>query len=107
MTRTEFIIATTIILSAAFLLGWLACWLLGRLTRPADPGALSRMARDLNRAENERDLANLTLRNRESELTARLAASETELQTTLEVLRESATEVEELRAYIERKLSRR
>ena len=107
MTRTEFIIATTIILFAAFLLGWLACWLLGRLNRPADPGALGRMARELNRAEKERDLASLTLRNRESELSARLASSESELQSTLEVLRESATEVEELRAYIDRNLTRR
>ncbi|RJL08762.1 hypothetical protein [Paracoccus siganidrum] len=109
MNRTEFITVTSIILFAAFLLGWFACWLIHRLTRPtrADMGELDRMAQQLHEAEEARDLAIAALEERESALMTRLIDAEGELQAALEGLRESRTEVEELRDYIERKLARR
>lgn len=109
MNRTEFIITTSVILFAAFLLGWLACWLVGRLSRPtrADMSDLDRMAQQLHDAEEARDEAIATLEEREATLRTRLFDTETELQTALEGLSESRAEIEELRQYIERKLARR
>ena len=59
MNRTEFIIATAIILFVAFSLGWFANWLLGRFTRvsQSDIGELDRMAQSLHEAEETRDQA--------------------------------------------------
>ena len=46
MNRTEFIIATAVILFVAFSLGWFANWLIHRFTRvsKADMGELEKMA---------------------------------------------------------------
>lgn len=102
MNRTEFVTVTTIILFGVFVLGWFASWLIGRLTRPsqADLTDLDEKLRDTGR---ERDKAIALLK--ESE--ARLAAMQAELQAAMDGLRESRTEIEELRDYIERKLARR
>ena len=102
MNRTEFITITTIILFGVFVLGWFASWLIGRLTRPslADLSELERKVRD---TERERDKAIAMIKERDT----RLSAAETELEAALEGLRESRTEIEELRDYIERKLARR
>ena len=102
MNRTEFVTITTIILFGVFVLGWFASWLVGRLTRPSQAD-LADMARQLHDTERERDKA-ISLR-KESE--ARLAATQAELDAAMEGLRESRTEIEELRDYIERKLARR
>ena len=102
MNRTEFITATALVLFGAFVLGWFACWLIGRLTRPthADLGDLERK---LHGTERERDKAITLIKERDS----RLAATQAELETAMGGLRESRTEIEELREYIERKLARR
>lgn len=109
MNRTEFITATSIILFGAFLLGWFACWLVLRLTRPARASAreLTRMTRQLHEAEEARDLAITTAKTLEADLTARLATAETELQAALAGLTDSRNEIEELRDYIEQKLAAR
>lgn len=109
MNRTEFITVTAIILFAAFVLGWFASWLIHRLTRPtrADMGELDRMAQQVHEAEETRDNAIAQLEDRESELTRRLRGTEAELRAAMDGLRESRTEVEELREYIELKLARR
>ncbi len=109
MNRTEFITVTAIILFAAFVLGWLASWLVHRLTRPARSGMteLDRMAQQLHEAEEARDAAIAQLEEREADLASRLAGTELELQAAMDGLRESRTEVEELRDYIEMKLARR
>lgn len=109
MNRTEFITVTAIILFAAFVLGWFASWLVHRLTRPtrADMGELDRMAQQVHEAEEERDSAVAQLEERESELSRQLVATEAELRAAMDGLRESRTEVEELREYIELKLARR
>ncbi|SNR41877.1 hypothetical protein EYF88_07380 [Paracoccus sediminis] len=106
MNRTEFITAATLVLFAAFLLGWFACWLVGRLTRPG-PADLDGMARRLHQAERERDIAVGALKDRDADLSGRLAATEAELETAMRGLRDSRTEIEELRDYIERKLAGR
>lgn len=108
MNRTEFITVTAIILFAAFAIGWFACWLVHRLTRPssADLNELERMAQQLHEAEEARDTAVARLEERESELRSRLIGAEAELQAAMDGLRESRTEVEELRDYIERKFAR-
>ncbi|WP_295042692.1 hypothetical protein [uncultured Paracoccus sp.] len=102
MTRTEFVTITTIILFGVFVLGWFASWLIARLARPAqaDIRDLTRRQRD---TERERDMAISMVKDRDASLTA----LQGELDAAMEGLRESRTEIEELRDYIERKLARR
>ena len=109
MNRTQFVIATAIILFAAFLLGWFARWLIGRLGRVsrAEMGELDRMAQALHNAEEERDRAVNLLETREAALIARLGRAEAELRATQAQLHESRTEIEELRGYIDRRLGRK
>ena len=102
MDRTEFITATALVLFGAFVLGWFACWLIGRLTRPSHAD-LRELERKLHDTERERDKAIALLKDGES----RRATAQTELETAMAGLRESRAEIEELRDYIERKLSRR
>lgn len=53
MTRDDLILATALILFAAFALGWICCWIIGRLTRPgrAEFDRHDRLAADLHEAE--------------------------------------------------------
>ena len=102
MNRTEFVTITTIILFGVFVLGWFASWLIGRLTRPS-PADLSELERKVRDTERERNKAIAMINERDT----RLSAAETELEAAMEGLRESRTEIEELRDYIERKLARR
>ncbi len=104
MNRTEFIIATAIILFVAFGLGWFACWLIHRLSRvtQAEIGELEQMARDLHEAEETRDQAIAYLETREAELTNQLNQSNAELRAAMDGLRDARREAQELRAYIER-----
>ncbi len=104
MNRTEFIVATAIVLFVAFLLGWFASWLVHRLTRAsqADMGELDRMAQSLHDAEETRDQAIAYMQEREAELNEQLHQTEAELRAAMEGLRAARHEAEELRAYIER-----
>jgi septal ring factor EnvC (AmiA/AmiB activator) len=104
MNRTEFIIATAIILIVAFTLGWFASWLLHRLTRVtrADMGELEQMAQSLHEAEEMRDQAITYIEQRESELSNQISQTEAELRAAMDGLRDARHEAEELRTYIER-----
>ena len=104
MNRTEFIIATAIILFVAFATGWFANWLVHRFTRvnPSDVGELDRMSQELHEAEETRDQAITYLQQRESELTNQLSQTEAELQAAMDGLRDARQEAEELRGYVER-----
>jgi septal ring factor EnvC (AmiA/AmiB activator) len=104
MNRTEFVIATAIILFVAFALGWFAYWVIHRFTRvsKADMGELERMAKELHDAEEMRDQAITYIQQREADLTNQLSQTEAELSAAMEGLREARHEAEELRAYIER-----
>jgi hypothetical protein len=104
MNRTEFIIATTIILFVAFMLGWFTHWLLHRFTRVAggDVTEVDNLAKSLHEAEEMRDQAILYLEQREAELTNQISQTEAELRAAMEGLREARHEAEEMRAYIER-----
>ncbi len=104
MNRTEFIIATAIILFVAFGLGWFACWLINRLSRvtQAEMGELEQMARDLHEAEETRDQAITYLERREAELINQLNQSNAELRAAMDGLRDARHEAQELRTYIER-----
>lgn len=108
MNRQEFIIATAIILFAAFVLGWFASWLIHRLSRVtrAEIGALESMAQELHEAEEARDKAVTQLEEREADLVARLGTAESALKSTEDELAEARAEIEELRSYIDRKLGR-
>jgi prophage endopeptidase len=105
MNRSEFILATAVILFVAFCLGWFASWLLNRFTRvtQADIGELERMAQSLHEAEETRDQAITYLQQREAEMTNQLSQTEAELRAAMDGLREARREAEELRSYIERK----
>ncbi|TNC51518.1 hypothetical protein FHG66_04955 [Rubellimicrobium rubrum] len=104
MNRTEFIIATAVILFAAFALGWFAGWLVHRFTRVtrAEIGELDRMAQALHDAEETRDQALAFLATREAELENLIAQKEAELRAAMEGLRDSRQESEGLRSWIER-----
>ena len=104
MNRTEFIIATAIILFVAFLLGWFAHWLIHRFTRVSqgDMGELDKMAQALHEAEETRDQAITYMQQREAEITNQLSQTEAELNAAMEGLRDARQEAEELRTYIER-----
>jgi septal ring factor EnvC (AmiA/AmiB activator) len=108
VNRTEFIIATAVILFVAFSLGWFANWLIHRFTRvsKADIGELEKMAQELHEAEETRDQAITYMQQREAELSNQLAQTEAELSATMEGLREARHEAEEMRAYIERMSAR-
>jgi len=104
VSRTEFIVATAVILFVAFAMGWFANWLIHRFTRvsKSDIGELEKMAQELHEAEETRDQAITYMQQREAELSNQLAQTEAELSATMEGLREARHEAEEMRAYIER-----
>ena len=104
MSRTEFIMATAIILFVAFCIGWFAHWLVHRFTRvtQADVSELEKLSQELHEAEETRDQAITYLQQREAELTNQLTQAEAELSAAMEGLREARHEAEELRAYLER-----
>ena len=104
MNRTEFIVATAIILFVAFALGWFASWLVNRFTRvtKAEIGELDKMAQALHEAEETRDQAITYLHQRETEITNQLSQTEAELRAAMDGLCEARQETEELRSYIER-----
>ena len=86
MSRTEFVLATAIILFVAFCMGWFANWLLNRFTRVAadDVAQLDRMSQELHEAEETRDQAITYLQQREAELTNQLAQTEAELRAAMD-----------------------
>lgn len=104
MNRTEFVIATAIILFVAFCIGWFSNWLVNRFKRvsQADVDQLERMSQELHEAEETRDQAITYLQQREAELTNQLAQTEAELSAAMEGLREARHEAEEMRSWIER-----
>lgn len=104
MNRTEFIIATAVILFVAFALGWFANWLVNRFTRvtKAEIGELDKMAQALHEAEETRDQAITYLQQREAEMTNQISQTEAELRAAMDGLRDARQEAEELRAYVER-----
>ena len=104
MNRTEFIIATAVILFVAFTLGWFASWLVNRFTRvtTSEIGELDKMAQALHEAEETREQAINYLQQREAEMTNQLSKTEAELRAAMDGLREARREAEELRSYIER-----
>jgi septal ring factor EnvC (AmiA/AmiB activator) len=104
MTRTEFIIATAIVLFIAFCVGWFANWLVHRFIRvpTSELGDLERLAQELHEAEEARDQAITYLQQREAELTNQLGQSEAELRATMDGLRAARDEVHHLRAHIDK-----
>ncbi|NKX45590.1 hypothetical protein [Roseicyclus persicicus] len=104
MNRLEFVIAIAAILFVAFVLGWLAHWLLARFNQvsSADLNEMEALAKALHDAEETRDQAIAYLQQREAELTGQLSQTEAELRAAMDGLREARHESEELRIYIER-----
>ena len=104
MNRTEFIIATAIILLVAFAMGWFTYWLLHRFTRVAggDLGEMDNLAQSLHDAEEMRDQAMIYVETREAELLNQLAQTEAELRAAMEGLRDARHEAEEMRTHIDR-----
>jgi prophage endopeptidase len=104
MNRTEFIIATAIVLFLAFLFGWFAHWLIHRFTRitQAEMGEVDKLAQALHEAEEARDEAILWYQDRETQLQNHIAQTEAELRAAMEGLREARAEAEDLRSSLER-----
>lgn len=91
MNRTEFVVVTVIVLTAAFALGWFVNWLVNRFTRvtQADLGELERMAQALHDAEETRDQAIAYIHQREDEQTREVAQLQAELNAAMDGLREA------------------
>lgn len=104
MNRTDFVIATAIILLLAFAMGWFAHWLLHRFARVAgsDLAEMDKLAQSLHEAEEVRDQAIIYLEQREGELMNQIAQTDAELRAAMDGLRDARQEAEEMRAYIER-----
>jgi predicted nucleic acid-binding Zn-ribbon protein len=104
MNRTEFVVATAIILLVAFAMGWFAHWLLHRFTRVqgGDMAEMDKLAQSLHEAEELRDQALAYLEQREAELMNHISQTEAELKAAMEGLRDARHEAEEMRTYIER-----
>jgi prophage endopeptidase len=108
VNRIEFVVAIAIILFVAFVLGWLAHWLIARFNQvsSADLNEMEALAKALHDAEETRDQAIAYLQQREAELTGQLSQTEAELRAAMDGLREARHETEELRVYIERSSQR-
>jgi septal ring factor EnvC (AmiA/AmiB activator) len=104
MNRLEFVVAIAAILFVAFVLGWLAHWLVAKFSQvsSADLNEMEELAKALHDAEETRDQAIAYLQQREAELTNQLSQTEAELRAAMDGLREARQETEELRVYIER-----
>ena len=104
MNREEFVVGIAVILFVAFLLGWVANWIVNRFTRvsAADVGEIDKMAHALHEAEETRDQAITYLQQREAEMSNQLTQTEAELRAAMDGLRDARYEAEELRSYIER-----
>lgn len=101
MTRLDLIAAIAAALFAAFLVGWIAHWIVARLQRPSATGGqddLDRMAASLHEAEMARDRAVAARAEREQELQRRLHETEAELRAAMDGLGSARAETEELRA---------
>jgi len=103
MNRSEFVIVTMIVLSAAFALGWFVNWLVHRFTRvtQADLGELERMAQALHEAEETRDQAIAYIHHRDDEVRRETAQLQAELRAAMEGLRDARHEAAALRHHIE------
>jgi prophage endopeptidase len=104
MNRTEFVIATAIILLASFAMGWFTHWLFHRFARVpgGDVAETDRLAQALHEAEEARDHALVYLEEREAELMTHIAQTEAELRAAMEGLRDARHEAEEMRNYIDK-----
>ncbi len=103
MNRTEFVVVTVIVLSAAFALGWFVNWLIHRFTRVtrADLGELERMAQALHEAEETRDQAIAYIHHRDDEVAREKAELKAELRAAMDGLRDARQEAEYLRRHAE------
>lgn len=103
MGRTEFIVATAIILFAAFFLGWFAHWLILRFTKveKSEMGALEKMAQALQRAKESRSQTAAEYKESKTEMTNRLHQTEAELSAAMLDLRQARREAAQLRGRIE------
>ncbi|MCW1934383.1 hypothetical protein [Pararhodobacter zhoushanensis] len=103
MNRTEFVIVTVIVLTAAFALGWFVNWLIHRFTRvtQADLGELERMAQALHEAEETRDQAIAYIQQRDEEVGREMAQVQAELRAAMDGLRGARHEAETLRQQLD------
>ncbi len=104
VTRTEFIVVTTLVLFLAFVLGWVARWLLDRFARlgASDMGEVDRLAAALHDAEERRDQAIAYVQSREAELTGQLAQAEAELRAAMDGLRDARRDLHEMQDRLDR-----
>lgn len=104
MNRTEFIIATAVVLFIAFCVGWFTHWLIHRFVRvkQGDMSELDNLAQQLHDAEEERDNAAAHYHALEAKITNQMKQTQAELDAAMEGLRTARAEAEELRDYINR-----
>jgi len=104
MNRTEFIIATAVVLFIAFCVGWLTHWVIHRFVRvgQGDMNELDKLAQQLHETEEQRDGYEAHYHELEAQITNQLSQTQAELEAAMDGLRAARQENEELQAYIER-----
>jgi ribonuclease HI len=103
MNRMQLTFATAIVLFLAFGLGWLANWLVHRLTRvTGNVSEVDHLAQSLHEAEETRDQAILYMETREAELSTQITALEAELKAAMEGLKAARAETDGLKTYIDK-----
>lgn len=109
MDRTELIASLATMLITAFVVGWLIGLIVQRMTKPrrGNMNELDQMAQQLHDAETRRAAIAERLEKRESELARKILGLEAELKSMDDALRDSRTEVQELRHFIESSLKSR
>ena len=104
MNRTEFTIATAVVLFIAFALGWLAYAAMHRFRRikGSDMSEIDLLAQSLHSTEEALNHAVQGANLREAELLSLNSQSAAELRAAMNALRDVRAENEEMRSYIEK-----
>ena len=100
LDRDDLTLAIAGALVGAVLLGWILCWLVGRLNRGTGPRSMAltaEMAARLHTAEEGQATTKIRLTEVEADMTARLAEMQAELDATLAALARARAQTEEVR----------
>lgn len=100
MNRDEMIILISVAFFVTFLLGWILRWAYGSLNKvnSSNMSEIDDLANRLYEMEQAKDSAESQLKEREWELTNKVAQAEAELEAAMEGLGAARREVEELRS---------
>ena len=110
LDRDDLTLAVAGALVAAVLIGWVLCWLVGRINRGGGQRGIARtaeLAARLHLAEEAQATAQIRLAEVESDMNQRLAEMQGELDSTLASLARARAQTEEVRAAYRKAMAER